>query len=544
MIKNYFFLNRLIIEANEILEGSLLTSVFSQEKDILVIELLKNKSKYYLEISVNPGFPFINLKENYNRAKKNTIDIFNEILEAELKTIEISDSDRIIRINSGKGSLYFLIRGKFTNVCYQSKNNELQYFKNPPDVNNDEALQKELNGSIFIQKFNSLPPIMDGSISLSAFQKKYPIIGKEIITEAKTRCKVEDDQKIINEIIEIINEIKNEEPAVFIDENNFQINLSIKTFHIFSHTSIIKFKDILDAIGYFIGKRHYFLQLELKKKKIRKHLDKELSRITSKLNNLKISLDRGSKEKEFNKIGNLLLINLAFIRHGMQSIEVIDIYNDNLPLNIKLVESLSPKKNIDYYFDKSRNEKIRFEKSQQLYKKTTDQFLNIKQIEEKFISAKEIEDLNYIMKELKINDKAYDRQHDHEIKFNFKEYVIEGRYKVFVGKDSKNNDLLTTKFAKQNDYWFHARSVPGSHVVLRVENSKEAVPKNILKKAASLAAFHSKAKTAGLVPVSFTQKKYVVKKKGMEPGKVALLKEDVLIVKPEIPQNCEFILKD
>ena len=97
------------------------------------------------------------------------------------------------------------------------------------------------------------------------------------------------------------------------------------------------------------------------------------------------------------------------------------------------------------------------------------------------------------------------------------------------------------QFAKQNDYWFHARSVPGSHVVLRVENTKEIIPKNVLKKTASLAAFHSKAKTSGLVPVSFTQKKYVVKKKGMESGKVALLKEDVLIVKPEIPTGCVYI---
>ncbi len=110
-----------------------------------------------------------------------------------------------------------------------------------------------------------------------------------------------------------------------------------------------------------------------------------------------------------------------------------------------------------------------------------------------------------------------------------------------MGKDSKSNDLLTLKFAKQNDYWFHARAVPGSHVILRVENTKEAIPKSVLKKVASLAAYHSKAKTAGLVPVSYTFKKYVVKRKGMEPGKVALLKEDTILVTPEIPEGVEFV---
>ncbi|MDP2363753.1 MAG: NFACT RNA binding domain-containing protein, partial [Ignavibacteria bacterium] len=86
-----------------------------------------------------------------------------------------------------------------------------------------------------------------------------------------------------------------------------------------------------------------------------------------------------------------------------------------------------------------------------------------------------------------------------------------------------------------------ARSVSGSHLVLRVENTKEGIPKDVIKKAASLAAYHSKAKTAGVVPVAYTFKKYVVKRKGMPVGQVSLLKEEVLLVKPEIPESCEYL---
>ena len=156
------------------------------------------------------------------------------------------------------------------------------------------------------------------------------------------------------------------------------------------------------------------------------------------------------------------------------------------------------------------------------------------------MKAETIEDYNSIMKELKIEDEVK-KKDDNDIKSKFRHYLIEKKYHVFVGRDSKTNDLLTLKFAKQNDYWFHARSVSGSHVVLRNENPKESIPKNILKLTASIAAYHSKAKTAGMVPVSYTQKKYVVKKKGMEPGKVALLKEEVLIVEPGINEKCEYI---
>lgn len=101
--------------------------------------------------------------------------------------------------------------------------------------------------------------------------------------------------------------------------------------------------------------------------------------------------------------------------------------------------------------------------------------------------------------------------------------------------------MVTTRFAKQNDYWFHARGASGSHVIIKVENTKEAIPKNVLKKAAALAAYHSKAKKAGVVPVAFTFKKYVAKKKGDPVGTVHLLREDVLLVRAEIPNGCEFV---
>ena len=112
-----------------------------------------------------------------------------------------------------------------------------------------------------------------------------------------------------------------------------------------------------------------------------------------------------------------------------------------------------------------------------------------------------------------------------------------------MGRDSRENDYLSIKFAKQNDYWFHSRGLPGSHVLLRVENTKEIIPKNILKQVASIAAFYSKAKTAKVAPVSYTFAKFVHKKKGMEPGQVLLQRENVLLVKPEIPKNCEPIFE-
>ena len=228
------------------------------------------------------------------------------------------------------------------------------------------------------------------------------------------------------------------------------------------------------------------------------------------------------------------------INHGVSEIEVEDIYNSDLKLLIKLDDKLSAKKNVDRYFEKSRDSKINFEKSTKLYLNTKKEFEKLKSYQVQIENNPLLEELNRIMKELKIKDEEKQQEKD-GIESKFKHYLIEKKYHVFVGKDSVNNDLLTTRFAKQNDFWFHARSVSGSHVVLRIDNTKEVVPKSILKKAASLAAYHSKAKTAGIVPVSYTLKKYVVKRKSQPAGQVSLLKEDVLLVKPEIAFDAEYL---
>ncbi len=278
-------------------------------------------------------------------------------------------------------------------------------------------------------------------------------------------------------------------------------------------------------------------------KKINAFIDKELKRLSLKLNKLITVIEKGSQEVEYNKIANLLLINLNNITIGNSEIELDDIYETIAPIKrikIKLDSKLSPQKNADKYFEKARDSKINFEKSKRFYSDSKKEFEKLKSYQQILLKHNTFEEISSIMKELNIKNTVKSKPED-ELSDKFKHYLIENKYHVYVGKDSQNNDLLTTKFAKQNDFWFHARSVSGSHVVLKVENTKEPVPKTILNKTASLAAYHSKAKTAGIVPVSFTLKKYVVKRKGMPVGQVSLLKEEVLLVRPEIPATCEYL---
>ncbi len=542
MYKNYFLLNRLAIELNFVLKNHALTSAFSQEKNKLILEFDISGNKKFLEVSVDPGFPYLTLKDSFNRAKKNTIDFFTEHLPAKLKHFEIAEDDRIIKISFEGFSLYFAVRGKFTNLHLIDRDDTLLSFKNEEsDAGKNFLAEMKLHN--FISRFNYLEKLSGyTSLSPEKLREVFPILGKEIILEAERRYenKNENYSAIISQII---NEIGNGKVAVFTDEDSKDIHIGISTFEIFPFTTKEEFENLIEAFNFYLARHYYLGESGRKKRLIEKHLNKELEKTASKINNIKNQLDLKSNEEEYKNIGNLLLINLNAVRKGMNKIEVDDIYSGNKKIIIKLKPELSPKQNAEYYFNKARGEKISFEKNNKLLKSAESEFKKLNGIKNKFTSADSIEQMEEIMKELKMKENDHKSGKD-DLKIKFKHYVLEEKFHLYVGKDSRNNDLLTTKFAKQNDYWFHARGVSGSHAVLRVENSKETVPKNILKSAASIAAFHSKAKTAGLAPVSYTFKKYVVKKKGMEPGKVTLLKEDVLLVHPEIPANSKFITEE
>jgi len=544
MYKNYFFLNRTVIELSEQLRGYKIVEIYSQEKDTLNFILRKGNDEKYLEICTGSSTPYLLLKDKMNRAKKNTLDFFSHILPTEIGGIVIAENERVILFVCENATISFFIRGNNSNIYAEKPYGVLTPFRSCED----EVLagiKNEFSNILFINYYFE-PDLQNASYdNLEVFLKeKYLTISKEIIREAKYRLQEFNDEGLKAEIIKIIDEINNNTPVVMLNEATHEMLLTVNSFQSFPYTQIKEFATLNDALNYYIGRKYYFESLASRKRLIDRHLKRELTKLTSKLESLKSRLNTPSREEEYNKFANLLLININRLRKGDKTIELEDIYNDSKIIIIKLDESLSPKANIDNYFRKSKSEKVNIEKSQTLYNSAYKEFAKLKECEVKFNSATKLDEYEQIMKELKMEPNKDKENKKNEYNFNFKQYIIDKKYNVYVGKDSTNNDLLTTKFAKQNDFWFHARSVPGSHVVLRVENTKEAVPKSVLKAAAALAAYHSKAKTASTAPVTYTLKKYVYKKKGMDVGQVALTKEEVLLVRPEIPSNCEYVTED
>ncbi len=115
-------------------------------------------------------------------------------------------------------------------------------------------------------------------------------------------------------------------------------------------------------------------------------------------------------------------------------------------------------------------------------------------------------------------------------------YELPGGWIVLAGRTDLDNDRLSLKIAKANDWWFHVKGLPGSHVVLQVPAGEQA-DNATLKLAAAVAAWHSRKRESKQVAVSYTQARYVTKPRGAKPGTVEVRKEKVLKVRPSIPEE-------
>jgi predicted ribosome quality control (RQC) complex YloA/Tae2 family protein len=112
-------------------------------------------------------------------------------------------------------------------------------------------------------------------------------------------------------------------------------------------------------------------------------------------------------------------------------------------------------------------------------------------------------------------------------------YELPGGWKLLAGATDADNDYLSTRLARPNDWWFHADAVPGSHVLLRSKDSEEP-GRETLRQAAAVAAYHSKARNAGTVPVHCTRARHVTKPRGVKTGTVNVSRGTVLKVRPDI----------
>ncbi len=223
----------------------------------------------------------------------------------------------------------------------------------------------------------------------------------------------------------------------------------------------------------------------------------------------------------------------------MNEVELVNIFSEKgEKVRIKLDPSLTPIENAEKYFEKAKKTKASLKIAQERLGRLKINKEKLEMLIEKIRMCEKMDDLKKFKEEnfdeLKVFGIIKDKI-SQKIGGKFRRFIVDGGFEVWVGKDSKSNDLLTLKYADKDDFWFHARGVSGAHVVLK--SGKRQPSKKAIEQAGSIAAYFSQARTSSLVPVIVTKRKYVRKPKGAPEGSVIVEREEVIMVEPKLPSE-------
>ncbi|HAR46928.1 MAG TPA: hypothetical protein DCS05_12420 [Nitrospiraceae bacterium] len=246
--------------------------------------------------------------------------------------------------------------------------------------------------------------------------------------------------------------------------------------------------------------------------------------------------ERAEQADEYRLAGELIHANLNVIRKGEERVELTGY--DGSRRTIVLDGRLSPARNAEQYFKKFKKAKAglaiiaaRLEQSQQELSQLTalDQQLRTA------AGDAALRQVNDCLASLRIgSDRARGAGKKGAGKGGgtepFRRYLLAG-WEILVGRSAAGNDYITTKLARPADLWMHAEGMPGSHVLVRNPSDRD-VPPEVFSRAAGLAAYYSKGRGAGKVPVTYTFAKYVRKPKGAKPGLVVLSQRATIMAAP------------
>lgn len=223
------------------------------------------------------------------------------------------------------------------------------------------------------------------------------------------------------------------------------------------------------------------------------------------------------KKDKYRVYGELLNTYGYDVTPGSRSMTALNYYTDE-EITIPLDPTLTPGENAKKYFDKYNKLKRTFEALSQLTLETKTEIEHLESISNSLDIALKEEDLVQIKEELIESGYIRRKGGTKKVKITSRpfHYVSSDGYDIYVGKNNFQNDELTFKFAAGNDWWFHAKGIPGSHVV--VKSRGDELPDSTFEDAARLAAHYSKGRGQEKVEIDYTEKKNVKKPGGGKPG--------------------------
>jgi len=352
----------------------------------------------------------------------------------------------------------------------------------------------------------------------SHFNGFSPLLSKEIIFRYET-SKVH--------IKEIFKQILSEtSPALYEHKKSHFYYTELKHLE----SSATTFDSVNDLVDKYYYDRDKIDIIKQKSKGLHKFIKNYSTRLNNKIEKLNRDLRNTSKMDTFRKKGEFIQANIYQIKKGDSTLVTTDYY-DNTEITIALDPKLTPTQNSEKYFKKYKKLKngVPYINAQ-----INDAKLELKYFVELMhqIETATLKDVEEIREELE--DKKYLRKlqknKKRKKKPNFDTYIDPEGVEILVGKNNLQNEYITHKLARHNEVWFHVKEAPGSHVLVR---KTFPLSETTIRTAANIAAYFSKMRKSGTVPIDYVEKRYLKKVPGRVTSFVTYTNNKTIYIDPD-----------
>lgn len=547
------------------LTGARLDKIFEPNNNNIILGMYLNGINYALNISIDSGNYRINLtthpKPNPKIAPNFCMILRKHLIGLHLKNIITNNLERIM-IFEFEGfddiddiinkKLVVELMGRHCNVILLDNNNiiidSLRHIygenANRIIVPHTKYVFPQTSKLNFLDyDFNTFSKEIhrcSDSIPLS-ISNTFNGISKDFISFIMKELNTTDIHKIYNYLRDIINNTD---------------SLALKFKEINNNYFLISSKNHLKekfSLNFFIDDFYYskesLQELKIYKEAVLKLILANFEKYKKRLKNMDYKLKECENLDRYKLYGELITANLYKIPNkNIDKISLENYYENNNLITIKLDERFSPSINAKKFFKKYTKLKNTLEIVSIQKQETISELQYLESIIYELNCANTIEEISDILDELSEtelfkdklanlnNKKKYTIKKNNftknkTVSFNPIKYTIDN-FTLLIGRNNKENDYLTLKYAKKTDIWFHTKDIHGSHAILILDNKLPT--SNILEKCAEITAFHSKAKYSSNVPVDYCEVKYVKKPNKSKPGMVIYSNNSTLYVNPKI----------
>ena len=536
-----FFLHHMVEELRtELVNGRIqkINQPFEQE---LVLQIRSNRKSHRLLLSVHPVFGRIQLTESTfeNPAQPSTfIMVLRKYLQgAVIESIQQIDNDRIVEITVSnkneigddiQAALIIEIMGKHSNILLvdKSSNKVLEVIKHIGFSQN--SYRTLLPGATYIA-----PPSTE---ALNPFtikdEKLFEILQTQELTAKNLQSLFQGLGR--DTAIELENLLTDNRLSKFRDffKQETKPCLTDKSFSCVPFSTKIEghFSSLSQLLDVFYKDKAERDRVKQQASELIRRVENELQKNRQKLKKQEKELQATENAEEFRQKGELLTTFLHQVPNDQDQV-VLDNYYTNQPITISLDKALTPNQNAQKYFKRYQKLKEAVKYLTDLIEETKATILYLESVET-VLNQAGLDEIAEIREELIQTGFIRRRQREKIQKRKKPEKYLasDGKTIILVGRNNLQNEELTFKIARKEELWFHAKDIPGSHVVI----SGNLNPSDEVKTdAAELAAYYSKGRLSNLVQVDMIEVKKLNKPTGGKPGFVTYTGQKTLRVTPD-----------